>query len=141
MAAQIGLDAAMIKLSMTQTWQMKNIGPLVSSREGVDITKDEALKIAEIIKPLLEQGQSPYQIVKNHPELGICEKTLYNYVTGRVFALAGIADIDLRCKVSRRLPRKLIKQYKKREDRSYLVGTPIHGLFSLYRAKRHSECR
>ena len=95
---------------------------LVSSREGVDITNEEALKIAEIIKPLLEQGQSPYQIVKNHPELGICEKTLYNYVTGRVFALAGIADIDLRCKVSRRLPRKLIKQYKKREDRSYLVG-------------------
>ena len=47
---------------------------LVSSRAGDAPTNEEALKISEIIKPLQEQGQSPYQIVKNHPELGICEK-------------------------------------------------------------------
>lgn len=95
---------------------------LVTSREGLNLSDEEAARIAKIVKPLLAQGQSPYQIVKNHPELGICEKTLYNYITKRAFAIAGILDIDLRCKVSRRPPKKLATQYKKREDRSNLVG-------------------
>lgn len=30
--------------------------------------------------PLVAQGQSPYMIVTNHPELGISVKTLYNYI-------------------------------------------------------------
>ena len=51
---------------------------LTDSREGVNLTVQEAKQMAAVIAPLLKQGQSPYQIVTNHPELGISEKTLYN---------------------------------------------------------------
>lgn len=95
---------------------------LVDSRIGVNLTTAEAREIAAVISPLLKQGLSPYQIVTLHPELGICEKTLYNYIEGDVFSIAGICDIDLRRKVSRRMPQKKAKAYKKREDRAFLKG-------------------
>lgn len=57
-----------------------------------------------------------------HPELGICEKTLYNYIEGQVFSLVGIHDIDLRRKTSRKIPKKAATAYKKRQDRASLKG-------------------
>lgn len=60
---------------------------LVDSRQGVNLTVQEARKMADIIGPLLRQGQSPYQIVTNHPELGISEKTLYNILVFKKFLL------------------------------------------------------
>lgn len=95
---------------------------LVDSREGVNLTVSEAKEMAAIIKPLLNQGQSPYQIVTSHPELGISEKTLYNYIEWQVFDVAGIKNIDLRRKTSRKLSKKKAKEFKKREDRSFLKG-------------------
>jgi len=95
---------------------------LVDARAGVNLTTTEAKRIASIIKPLLAQGLSPYRIVTIHPELGISEKTLYNYIGGQVFSIAGIHDIDLRRKTSRQISKKLAKPYKKREDRSFLRG-------------------
>lgn len=63
--------------------------------------------MASIISPLLKQGHSPYQILANHPELNISEKTLYNYIESGVFReLAGITSLDLRRQVSRKLPKK-----------------------------------
>lgn len=55
--------------------QMDYRTTLVDSRQGVNLTSQEAKAMADIIKPLLKQGQSPFQILSNHPELGICEKT------------------------------------------------------------------
>lgn len=95
---------------------------LVESREGANLTEDEAREMAAIIKPALDLGHSPYQILQDHPELGISEKTLYNYIDEQVFRVAGIANIDLRRKVSRKVPKKMAKNYKKRQDRSYLKG-------------------
>ena len=96
---------------------------LTDSREGVNLTVQEAKQMAAVIAPLLKQGQSPYQIVTNHPELGISEKTLYNYIENGVFhEIAGITVMDLRWQVSRRLPKKKAKTYKKRTDRKYLQG-------------------
>ena len=95
---------------------------LVDSRTGVDLTTSEAQSIAEVAGPLLRQGLSPYMIVKNHPELGICEKTLYNYIEGGVFEHFGIMALDLRFQTSRKIPRHLSANYKKREDRSFLKG-------------------
>lgn len=70
---------------------------LVDSRQGVNLTAKEAQAIAAIAGPLLKQGQSPFQIVTDHPELGICEKTLYNYIEGDVLhEIAGISVMDLR---------------------------------------------
>ena len=97
---------------------------LVDSREGVNLTVQEAKQMASVIAPLLKQGHSPYQIVTNHPELGISEKTLYNYIENDVFhEIAGITVLDLRRQVSRKLPKKKAKKtYKKRVDRKYLEG-------------------
>lgn len=97
---------------------------LIDSRQGVNLTVQEAKQMAAVIAPLLKQGQSPYQIVTNHPELGISEKTLYNYIENDVFhEIAGITVLDLRRQVSsRKLPKKKAKTYKKRTDRKYLQG-------------------
>ena len=103
--------------------QMDYRTTLIDSREGVNLTSKEARAMADIIKPLLKQGQSPFQIVTGHPELGISEKTLYNYIEMDVFhEIAGITVMDLRRQVSRRIPKKKSKRYKKRLDRKYLQG-------------------
>lgn len=96
---------------------------LIDSRQGVNLTVQEAKSTASVIAPLLRQGQSLYQIVTNHPELGISEKTLYNYIEDGVFhEVAGISALDLRRQVSRKLPKKKAKLYKKRADNKYLQG-------------------
>ena len=96
---------------------------LEDSRTGVNLTSAEAKAMADIIGPLLQQGLSPYQILQAHPELGICEKTLYNYIESGVFqAVAGITSMDLRRKVSRKPAKAKAATYKKRQDRRYLLG-------------------
>ena len=96
---------------------------LVDSRQGVNLTIKEAKAMGDIIGPLLRQGQSPFQIITNHPELGISEKTLYNYIENDVFhEISGITVLDLRRQVSRKLPKKKTNQYKKRADMRYLRG-------------------
>ena len=95
---------------------------LVESREGVNLTVAQAKEIAAVVGPLLRNGHSPYQIVHDNPGLGISEKTLYNYIDQQVFSVAGICNIDLRRKVSRRIPKKVAKGYKKRESRAFLRG-------------------
>ena len=103
--------------------QMDYQTTLIDSRQGVNLTVQEAKEMAAIIGPLLRQGQSPYQIVTEHPELGISEKTLYNYIEGDVFhEIAGITVMDLRRQVSRKISKQKSKGYKKRSDRRYLQG-------------------
>lgn len=53
---------------------------LVSCREGINIEQSDRNLIGETISPLLKQGQSVYQILSNHPELQISDRTLYRYV-------------------------------------------------------------
>lgn len=106
---------------------------LVDSRAGVNLTVPQARQMASIIKPLLAQGLSPYRIVTLHPELGISEKTLYNYIEGQVFSVAGILDIDLRRKTSRRISKKKASCYKKRVDRSFLKGRLYEDYLSYIR--------
>lgn len=96
---------------------------LIDSREGVNLTVQEARAMADVIAPLLKQGQSPYQILAAHPELNISEKTLYNYIENNVFReIAGITVMDLRRQVSRKISKKKSKGYKKRTDRKHLQG-------------------
>lgn len=103
--------------------QMDYRTTLIDSRQGVNLTVSEAKEMAAIIKPLLAQGLSPYQILAIHPELGISEKTLYTYIeTGVFHEIAGITVMDLRRQVSRRLPKKKANAYKKRQDRKFLQG-------------------
>ena len=96
---------------------------LVDSRAGVNLTSSEAKTMADIIAPLLKKGLSPYHILQAHPELGICEKTIYNSIESGVFKeVAGLSVLDLRRQVSRKLPESKKTVYKKRQDRRYLQG-------------------
>lgn len=96
---------------------------LVDSRQGVNLTSSQARNMALIIGPLLKQGLSPYRILEIHPELGISEKTLYNYIESDVFhEVAGITVMDLRRQVSRKISKKKARGYKKRADNKHLLG-------------------
>ena len=104
---------------------------LKSSRSGINQEKEDIAKKALIIVPLIKQGQSPYVIVSNHPELGMSEKTLYNYIELGAFKEHGLLDIDLRRKVSRKMKKETKVLYKKRIDRKFLIGR-TYTLYEIY---------
>ena len=98
---------------------------LKDSREGVNLNAKEMLEIVDIIKPLLKQGQSVYQILKNHPEIKMCSKTLYMYIESGIFQDYGINNFSLRRQVSMRKRKKLKKRkesvnYEGRRYKDYL---------------------
>ena len=53
---------------------------LSQSRAGINITRHELHQEDMVITPLIFQGQSPYQIITNHPELDRSVRTLYSYL-------------------------------------------------------------
>lgn len=94
---------------------------LVESRCGINLTDEELKNITDVVAPLLKRGQSPYVIVSNHPELGICEKTLYNYIESRVFKkYSDVSLFDLHRKIRRKPAKTKETKLKKRENRKYL---------------------
>ena len=95
---------------------------LVSSRVGIDLTKEERENIASIVCPLIKNGHSPYQIVTANKELNISEKTLYNYIEYGVFKEYGVTIMDLRSTVSRKISKKAKTEYKKRNDWKFLIN-------------------
>lgn len=85
---------------------------LSSSREGINMTKHELRKKDQVITPLVYQGQSPYQIITNHPELEMSVRTLYSYLDEGILTAR---NVDLKRKVKFK-PRKVHKtQIKNRE--------------------------
>ncbi len=94
---------------------------LSDSRQGINMTSSQAKELGDLIKPLIQQNQSIYTIVHNHPEICVCEKTLYNYIENNVFEQSGIKNIDLRLKSNRKISKKSVS-YKPRESRAYLKG-------------------
>ena len=98
---------------------------LKDSREGVNLNTKEMLEIVDIIKPLLKKGQSVYQILRNHPEIKMCSKTLYMYIESGIFQDYGINNFSLRRQVSMRQRKKLKKRkepvnYEGRRYKDYL---------------------
>ena len=110
------------KLYEAQIAQEEYEYTLVDSRIGWDLSFQEAQKIANILKPLLEQGQSIAHILMTHPEIKQCEKTIYNYIEQGAFEQFGIKNIDLRIKVKRKMTKKKKSEYKPRQDKSYIKG-------------------
>ena len=53
---------------------------LSQSRAGINMTRHELHQKDMVITPLIFQGQSPYQIITNHPELDMSVRTLYSYL-------------------------------------------------------------
>lgn len=86
------------------------------SREGISLTRKQLHAIDAVVKPLILQGQSPYMIIANHPELGISVSTLYNYIDKGVLLTR---NIDLKRKVKFR-PRKVHNTQIR--DRTVFIG-------------------
>lgn len=64
---------------------------------GIRKTSEELIEIGNLIKPLIERGQSLNYICTTHSgEIGVCERTLYKYIDDNVF---DVRNIDLPKKV------------------------------------------
>ena len=85
--------------------QRKYEEKLSASRSGVNLSRHQALEMDKVVTPLIQQGQSPYVILTNHPELNISVKTMYNYIDQGVLLTR---NIDLKRKVKFK-PRKHTK--------------------------------
>ena len=90
----------------------KYLEKLQTSRCGINMTKRELHQKDKIISPLIEQGQSPYQILTNHPELDMSVRSMYTYLDMGLFTAR---NVDLKRKASFK-PRKCHKTQIK--DRS-----------------------
>ena len=80
---------------------------LSDSREGANLTSSQMISMAELIGPLLKKGQSVYQILSSHPEIGVSVKTLYNYIEAGIFKDYGIDNFSLRRQVSMKKKKSL----------------------------------
>lgn len=89
---------------------------LTDSRSGISMTKHELRQKDMVISPLISQGQSPYQIITNHPELDMSVRTLYTYLDEGLFTAR---NIDLKRKVKFK-PRKCHNTQIK--DRTFFQG-------------------
>jgi len=89
------------------------------------MSKHELRQKDMVITPLIYQGQSPYQIITNHPELDMSVRTLYSYLDNGIFTAR---NIDLKRKVKFK-PRKVHKTQIK--DRTVFNGRMFTDFQSL----------
>lgn len=87
------LDKAFYR-AVTAHRQYKTV--LVEARVGINISPEDLTVLDELVSPLILQGQSPYMILQNHPELRLSEKTLYNYIDSGALS---VKNLDLPKKV------------------------------------------
>lgn len=92
---------------------------LSDSRQGINMNTIERQELANIIVPLINQGQSIYQIKASHPEIKQSEKCLYNYIDEGVFRNEGLINLSLKEKVSRK---QFKDKYKKRKQPALYDG-------------------
>lgn len=94
---------------------------LKESRRGIRTSLERLLEIGEIISPLILKGQSINHIIASHgDEIGLSEKTLYNYIDGNAFSVKNI-DLPKKVVYRQRRPKKVLTklEYKCRRGRTY----------------------
>lgn len=99
---------------------------LKDSRSGIAMTRQELHKKDKIITPLIDQGQSPYQIVANHPELNLSVRSVYNYLD---MGLLTARNVDLKRKVKfkpRKVHKSLISDRRVFNGRTYADFQQLH---------------
>lgn len=92
---------------------------LRDSRQGVNLNTSELIDLAHIICPLVKKGQSIYTILHNHPEIKLCEKTIYNYIAMGLFKDWGVTNLTLKRKVKRKSSSKQQRLKKRKESANY----------------------
>ena len=63
---------------------------LSSSRAGINMTRHQLHQKDQIVTPLIAQGQSPYQILINHPELDMPVRSMYTYIDKGLFTARNV---------------------------------------------------
>lgn len=103
-----------------------------TAHSGVRKTPSELRDIAAIIEPLIAKGQSLNHICATHgAELGVSERTLYNYIDQNVFKVRNI-DLPKKVVYRQRRPKKVLTklEYQYRQGRtiedlaSYIDANP-----------------
>lgn len=92
---------------------------LVDFREGINLTVKERNEIANVITPLLKQGQSVHQILSFHKEITQSERTIYHYIESGVFKDFGVDNFSLKEQVNRK---QFKQKYKKRKEPANFEG-------------------
>ncbi len=83
---------------------------LMESRVGIESSPEEIKRLDDLIKPLVDNGQSVHHILANNKDtIMVSEKTIYNYI--EIGALS-IKNIDLPRKVRYRPRKKYQMGYK-----------------------------
>lgn len=94
---------------------------LREAHSGVRKTPKQLREIADIIEPLIAKGQSLNHICATHgSELGISERTLYNYIDQNVFKVRNI-DLPQKVVYRQRRPKRILTklEYQYRQGRTY----------------------
>jgi IS30 family transposase len=93
---------------------------LSSSRQGIHTPMEDLERIDAIVAPLIRKGQSINHIFASHrEEIGLCEKTLYNYIDLNVFSFRNI-DLPKKVRYRIRHPQKVATklEYEYRKGRT-----------------------
>ena len=98
---------------------------LTGSRSGINMSKKQLHQKDQIITPLIEQGQSPYQILANHPELDMSVRSMYTYIDKGLFTARNV-DLKRQAKFK---PRKCHKTQI--TDRSAFINRTYSDFCSL----------
>lgn len=102
------------------------------SRQGIQISEKEALRLDSLISPLIKKGQSLRHIYINHADEIMCdERTLYNYVDYGIFSAKNI-DMPRVVRMSKRKKKK--KFYK--VDKACRIGR-THSDFISFMKDHH----
>lgn len=94
---------------------------LKSSREGVNLTKEEFDELNKIIPQAIKQGHSPAMIVMNNPNLNRSEATIYRDIDKGLYDSIGNLDLPRKVKFKKRISKieDEPRNTKNREDRTY----------------------
>ncbi len=104
---------------------------LSGSRKGVRASPEQLRRLDDLISPLVKKGQSLNHILANHrQEIGLSEKTLYNYVNANVFK---VKDIHLPKKVAYR-PRRNERPVLTHMEYKYRLGRTMES-FEAFRSE------
>jgi IS30 family transposase len=98
-----------------------HIKSIKDAHSGVRKTPAELREIADLIEPLIAKGQSLNHICTTHSaELGISERTLYNYIDQNVFKVRNI-DLPKKVVYRQRRPKRILTklEYQYRQGRTY----------------------
>lgn len=108
--------------------EYKNI--LVESRIGIDKTTQEFKQLNKTVKDDIDKGHSFALIVHNHPELDVCERTLYNYQEQGYLATKNI-DLPRKVRYKKRNKKTANKDNQEIKEPNYLKDRK-HDDFLLY---------